>query len=167
MRCTSFVPSGHCTLPNLMNTPSYSSVRDPVPPHMSLEALTSTTVSFLSIIPLAKVGIRSTPLRSLIVHRVPLRSYWPSPQMNCQFEWVRHWPDCSTLLWCVLHFASFSSVGSPKVVFACRATRECSVNVGCDFTLITSSTCIVSNALSVELIVAVRNTGYTCPLFGY
>jgi hypothetical protein len=65
-----FVPSGHCTLPNLRNTPSYSSVRDPVPLHMTSGELTSPPVSFISIIPLAKVRIHSTPLRSLIVHRV-------------------------------------------------------------------------------------------------
>jgi len=70
---------------------------------------------------------------------------------------------------CVLHFAScvypLVFFGSQNLAFACRVTREfffVNADQGC--VLIASAPCLLSNTLSVELIVAVRKKYYVSAL---
>jgi hypothetical protein len=127
MRHALFIPSGHCTSSNLRNTPLYSSVRGPVLLHMTSGALTTPTASFLSIIPLAKVRVRSTPPVPLIVHHA-----FPTPQLLAfatEELSIRVGETLAGLINATLVCTSFRLVfpsrGSPKL-FAWRVTRECS-----------------------------------------
>ena len=63
---TFFVLSGHCTSPSPTNTLLYSSVRHFLQHHMMSEVLNSSAVSFLAIVPLAKVCLHSAPPLSTI-----------------------------------------------------------------------------------------------------